>query len=97
MVIGIWQDRMRYKVIDEVTGRSEVVTIMGTAEEYNDPVQMQEYEHRAQERVADGWRKPVTPRMNKTQRADLAGVLHDIHDSHLHYAESLHGRYWGKE
>ena len=93
-LVGIWDDQTRYMVIDRETGRSEVESIMGTAEEMSDPVFLQEVEHKAQESVARDWGLPKPTRMTPAQRKDLGGTMREITASREHQKYSLHGRYW---
>ncbi len=91
---GLWESSTHYRVIDPASGRSEIVSIMGTADEMRDPVFVQELEHKARETVERAWKKERAKRMTEQQRKDLGQILPEVHASHTHYAESLHGRYW---
>ena len=94
-VIGIWVDGTRYQVVDTITGRSEVVTIMGTTEEMKDTVYMQELECLARETVVRDWRA-AQRRMphTKAQRQELGHIMREIKESRDFSRENLHGRYW---
>ena len=94
-LVGMWDDQTRYRVIDPVSGRSEVVTIMGTEEELKDPRFLEEIEHYAQESVAKGWKKVRDePHMNDQQVKELPHILRDIKSSKRYKRENLHGRWW---
>jgi hypothetical protein len=96
-LVGMWDDQTRYRVIDPETGRSEVVSIMGTAEEMCDSVFIKELEHWARETVTKDWKRQDEKAkgfMNPQQRKDMGATMKEIHSSLEHRKESLHGRYW---
>jgi hypothetical protein len=91
---GLWISQTQYQVMDPDTGKAEVVSIMGTADEMRDPIFMQECEHKARESVARDWGKPKPKRMTTGQRKDLGGTMREITQSREHQKYSLHGLYW---
>jgi hypothetical protein len=95
-LVGIWGSQTQYRVIDTEQDRSEVVSIMGTADEMRDPVYIQELEHKARESVARDWGLPKPKRMTPAQRKDLGGTMREITASRNHEKYSLHGKYWDK-
>jgi hypothetical protein len=90
---GIWLGKNEYLVSDG--GRSESIFIMGTADEMADPVNLQELEHFARERVVEGWQKEEPKPHTRDQRQQLAGTLEEINKAHRYWAENNHSRYWG--
>jgi len=94
-LVGMWDDQTRYRVIDPESGRSEVVTILGTDDEMKDPMFLEEIEHYARESVLKGWNKVrEKPHMNEAQVKELPHILREIKASHRYWAENLHTRWW---
>jgi hypothetical protein len=97
---GFWISDTQYKVVEAVTGRSEVVLIPTrdlTGELVYSRDELEDLGHWARESVERDWTKrdkePVKV-MTKDQQHDLGGVLRDIKSSHAHKRDSLHGRWW---
>ena len=91
---GYWISNYGYKVMDPELGKSEVAYFAGTPDEMRDPVLLQEIEHKLRESVARSWLKPKKKPLTRDQGHDLGKILFDIQASKVHYAESLHGRFW---
>lgn len=94
-LVGIWESKTQYKVMDPVTGRSEVVGIWGLDDELDHGAQRSELEQQAREWVARDWKKKVEkPKPNKAQRLELGGAVRDIVSSQHYRRDNGHGRYW---
>ena len=97
MLTGMWVSPTRYLVTDAERDRSEVITILATAEETDDFANCLELEHLAREEVEQGWdreekegKRPYTP----DEKRDLGGVLSQIKKSRQHRRETGHSRWW---
>ena len=94
VLTGLWVSKYRYKVMDVESGQSEITIIMGSDDEMDDPVLMQELQHKQRERVEEGWEKEKPTPHTPDQRRDLGQILKQIGESRDYYRENLHSRYW---
>jgi hypothetical protein len=97
MLTGLWLSPSQYRVTDAERGKSKVITILGTREDFEDQVYILELEHMARESVKEDWVKEEAEQKRPytvTERRDLGSTLKDFKDFKQRQRENGNGRLW---